>query len=186
MPTQTPWSNLLNLLRPKLLGRREGRYVIASLRWLEAAMLERDANPGSLRNIVYRDVGTPKDKSVLRSLLIELAEEVGLEHHLPVVDEPAVFELEAHAFLGREMRTIYTRFIADPACKLLVVAPSGAGKTMLLDQLEAALPNAIRLRLEGDVLAAFEGVMTVLNLPVVSLERWLASSRSDQNSLNSR
>jgi hypothetical protein len=31
MPIQTPWSNLLNLLRPKLLGRRDGRYVIASL-----------------------------------------------------------------------------------------------------------------------------------------------------------
>jgi tetratricopeptide (TPR) repeat protein len=175
MPTQTPWSNLLNLLRPKLLGRREGRHVIASLRWLEAAMLERDANPGSLRNIVYRNVGTPKDKSVLRSLLIELAEEVGLEHHLPVVNEPAVFELEAHAFLGREMRTLYTRFIADPACKLLVVAPSGAGKTMLLDQLEAALPNAIRLRLEGDLVQAFEGMMTVLNLPFVSLERLLST-----------
>jgi triphosphoribosyl-dephospho-CoA synthetase len=57
MPTQTPWSNLLNLLRPKLLGRRDGRHVIASLRWLEAAMLERGANPGSLRNIVYRDAG---------------------------------------------------------------------------------------------------------------------------------
>jgi hypothetical protein len=174
MPTQTPWSNLLNLLRPKLLGRRDGRHVIASLRWLEAAMLERDANPGSLRNIVYRDVGTPKDKSVLRSLLVELAEEVGLEHHLPVVNEPAVFELEAHAFLGREMRTIYSRFIADPTCKLLVVAPSGAGKTILLDQLEAALPNAIRLRLEGDVLPVFEGIMTVLNLPIVSLERLLS------------
>ena len=40
MPTQTPWFNLLNLLRPKLLGRRDGRYVIASLRWLETAMLE--------------------------------------------------------------------------------------------------------------------------------------------------
>jgi tetratricopeptide (TPR) repeat protein len=174
MPTQTPWSNLLNLLRPKLLGRRDGRHVIASLRWLEAAMLERGANPGSLRNIVYRDVGTPKDKSVLRSLLVELARDVNLEHHLPAVNEPAVFEREAHAFLGREMRILYARFIADPACKLLVVAPSGAGKTMLLDQLEAALPNAIRLRLEGDLVQAFEAIMTVLNLPVVSLERLLS------------
>jgi hypothetical protein len=174
MPIQTPWSNLLNLLRPKLLGRRDGRHVIASLRWLEATMLERGANPGSLRNIVYRDVGTPKDKSVLRSLLVELARDVNLEHHLPVVQEPAMFEREAHAFLGREMRTLYTRFIADPACKLLVVAPSGAGKTMLLDQLEAALPNAIRLRLEGDLVQAFEGMMTDLNLPVASLERLLS------------
>ncbi len=41
MLTLTRWSNLLNLLRPKLLGRRDGRYVIVSLRWLEAAMLER-------------------------------------------------------------------------------------------------------------------------------------------------
>lgn len=106
MPTQTLWSNLLNLLRPKLAGRRDGRYAIASLRWLEATMLERGANPGSVRNIVYRDVGTPKDKSVLRAVLIELAEDVGLGHHLPAVSEPAVFEREAHALLVRNMRTL--------------------------------------------------------------------------------
>jgi hypothetical protein len=52
MPTQTPWFDLLHLLRPKLFGRRDGRYLIASLRWLGAAMLERDANPSSVHNIV--------------------------------------------------------------------------------------------------------------------------------------
>ena len=111
---------------------------------------------------------------MLRQILIELASDLNLEHHLPVVNESAVFEREARAFLGREMRTVYSRFIGDPVSKLLLVAPSGAGKTMLLDQLEAVMPNAIRLRLEGNILPAFEALMTALNLPLISLERVLS------------
>ena len=62
------WQGALRALRPQLPRAREPWGVRGSLRWLEEAMRARGASPSSVRNIVYRDIGTPADKRVLHTL----------------------------------------------------------------------------------------------------------------------
>lgn len=71
------WKAALADLRAHLPPVREEGGVRGSLRWLEAQMRARGANPAAVRNIIYRDVGTSGDKAVLRAVLAELAQEAG-------------------------------------------------------------------------------------------------------------
>ncbi|MEW6420095.1 MAG: AAA family ATPase, partial [Deinococcota bacterium] len=161
------WKGILADLRAHLSPVREpGRGVRGSLRWLEAEMGVRGGNPASVRNIIYRDVGTPADKAILHAILTDLAREVGR----PLAEEsvaasppplPLPDELE---LLGRSKKRAYKQFLAGVragrAPRLIVTGRAGAGKTVLLDHLERALlgtgREVRRLNLTGeaaDVLA---------------------------------
>ena len=132
-----------------------------SLRWLEAEMQRRGANPASVRNIIYRDVGTSTDKAALRGILDELARAVGQPLSLPAppVAPTLPDELE---LLGRTKKRIYKQFLAGVRAgrtpRLVVAGRRGAGKNVLLGQLAQALGGlnvpVTRLNLSGDVLSA--------------------------------
>lgn len=148
-------------LRAHLPAVREpGRGVRGSLRWLEAEMAARGANPTSVRNIIYRDVGTPVDKAVLRAIFADLAREAGRplpEETVPAspLPTPLPDELE---LLGRSKKRAYKQFLAGVRAgrvpRLIVTGRAGAGKTVLLDHLERALVGTgrevRRLNLTGD------------------------------------
>ncbi|ANE43391.1 tetratricopeptide repeat protein [Deinococcus puniceus] len=135
--------------------------VRGSLRWLEAEMRARGANPASVRNIVYRDIGTPADKTALVAILTDLAREAGRPP--PTVSLPAAparlpDELE---LLGRSKKRAYKQFLAGVRAgrmpRMIVTGRRGAGKTVLLDHLALALTAegvpVLRLSLAGDVAA---------------------------------
>ncbi|WP_019585442.1 hypothetical protein [Deinococcus apachensis] len=151
------WKGTLADLRAHLPPAREGgRERRGSLRWLEAEMRARGANPASVRNIVYRDVGTPADKAALRALLGDLAREAGRPlagEAAGVSPAPLPDELE---LLGRSKKRAYKQFLAGVRAgrvsRLIVTGRAGAGKTILLDHVERALPGVEvrRLNLRGD------------------------------------
>ncbi|TLK21609.1 hypothetical protein FCS05_18780, partial [Deinococcus metallilatus] len=142
-------------------ARDPGRGVRGSLRWLEAEMGTRGANSASVRNIVYRDVGTPADKAALRAILADLAREAGrplAEEAAPASLPPAPLPDELE-LLGRSKKRAYKQFLAGVragrAPRLIVTGRAGAGKTVLLDHLERALSalgrgEVRRLNLTGD------------------------------------
>ncbi|WP_407539897.1 hypothetical protein Q0M94_00395 [Deinococcus radiomollis] len=163
------WQAALNTLRPQLPRAREAWGVRGSLRWLEEAMRAQGANPSSVRNIVYRDIGTAQDKLALHGLLSELASQVGQTlAPLPVsLRQPLPTELE---LLGRQKRRAFRQFLASvrqsaggmqggggPGARLIVTGPPGAGKTLLNTHLERAIgqlspaPRVRRLTLGGDL-----------------------------------
>ncbi|MFC4636813.1 hypothetical protein [Deinococcus hohokamensis] len=151
------WKATLADLRAHLPPARGPGPVRGSLRWLEAEMRARGANPASLRNIVYRDVGTSADKAALAAILEVLAREAGR----PLVAQPAPpsaplpDELE---LLGRSKKRAYKQFLAGVragrAPRLIVTGRAGAGKTILLGQVERALAElrvpVRRLALTGE------------------------------------
>ncbi|NJK44694.1 MAG: hypothetical protein HC933_10790 [Pleurocapsa sp. SU_196_0] len=102
-PAKTAWVTFLERVRPELSTQRRGRYTLGSLRWLESMMLERGGNPAVVRNIIYRDVGLNKDKIVLRQILIEVATQLRVAHHLPEIPTSGVWTHETRPFLGREI-----------------------------------------------------------------------------------
>ncbi|WP_412029101.1 hypothetical protein [Deinococcus yunweiensis] len=152
------WKSVLTDLRRHLPPPASGRQQRGSLRWLEAEMRVRGANPAALRNIVYRDVGTVHDKAALHGILHDLARETGRE--LPagdvVVAPPAL--PDTLELLGRSKKRAYKQFLAGVragrAPRLIVTGRAGAGKTVLLDHVSRALAAAdvpvTRLLLSGD------------------------------------
>lgn len=135
-------------------GARRG-----SLRWLEGEMRARGAGGAAVRNIIYRDIGTAADRDTLRAILAELAAGVG--RPLPetsAVPSPTPLPAELE-LLGRSKKRAYRQFLAGVragrAPRLVVTGRAGAGKTVLLDSLDAALRGAgvpvRRLFLSGDV-----------------------------------
>ncbi|MXV20675.1 hypothetical protein GLX28_13630, partial [Deinococcus xianganensis] len=148
------WKATLNDLRGRV-PPGGGGVVPGSLRWLEARMRERGANPSSVRNIVYRDVGTARDKGQLRAVLEDLARELGAPlPDGPVGAAPAPDDLE---LLGRSKKRAFRQFTAGVragrAPRLIVSGPPGAGKTVLLSRVAAALEAqgvpVVTLRLGG-------------------------------------
>ncbi|WP_369409525.1 hypothetical protein [Deinococcus arboris] len=140
-----------------------GGQARGSLRWLEAEMRRRGANPSSVRNIVYRGVGTAADKAALRGILADLAREVG--RPLPEVTAPARPETPPELdLLGRSKTRAYRQFLAGVrtgrAPRLMVWGRAGAGKTVLLSQvgrtLEAQGVPVTRLFLSGEGASALK------------------------------
>ena len=160
------WKAALAEIRAALPpGSGAGGVQRGSLRWLEAELGNRGGNPAALRNIVYRDVGTAADKRLLAELLRELAQEVGLRLDLGAPEqEPAPLPPELE-LLGRSKKRVYKQFLAGVRAgrtpRLVVTGRAGAGKTVLLDHLAAALQQAgarvERLNLSGDLLALAGG-----------------------------
>ncbi|WP_019009924.1 hypothetical protein [Deinococcus aquatilis] len=137
--------------------------VRGSLRWLESEMRAQGANPASVRNIVYRDIGTPADKAALAAILTALAHEAGrpllsaslVGASLPGAPAPLPDELE---LLGRSKKRAYKQFLAGVRAgrtpRMIVTGRRGAGKTVLIDHLALALAAehvpVLRLSLAGD------------------------------------
>ncbi|GHF30605.1 tetratricopeptide (TPR) repeat protein [Deinococcus metalli] len=154
------WKGVLAEVRRHLPPPASGRQQRGSLRWLEAEMRARGANPAALRNIVYRDVGTAADKAALHGILADLARETG--HDLPQRPAPAPAAIPDELdLLGRSKKRAYRQFLAGMragrAPRLIVTGRAGAGKTVLLDRLDAALREAgvpvTRVALTGDAAA---------------------------------
>ena len=136
------WKAVLSDLRAHL-PPGGGGVVRGSLRWLEAEMRASGANPSSVRNIIYRDVGTPADKAALRAVLAGLAREVGRplpDTPLPEAPPAVPDELD---LLGRSKKRAYRQFLAGVragrAPRLIVCGRAGAGKTVLLSHVARAL-----------------------------------------------
>ncbi len=170
METQTPWLELLAQLRPRLAGRRDGHGHVGSLRWLENQMSQKGSSSGAVRNIVYRDIGTPTDKSTLRDILEKLAQDVGMIGDLlPQIALEGEMDLEVRQLLGREKRMVYRRFLnqlrGGKQPKMLVIGRHGAGKTMLMHQISTSYPDAFKIRIGGDFSSELERLAERLSLP---------------------
>ncbi|WP_428194378.1 hypothetical protein [Deinococcus saxicola] len=130
-----------------------------SLRWLETEMRARGAGGAAVRNIIYRDIGTAADREILHVILIELAAKAGRPlPETPQVPAPSLLPAELE-LLGRSKKRAYRQFLAGVragrAPRLVVTGRAGAGKTVLLDSLDAALRGAglpvKKLFLSGEV-----------------------------------
>ncbi len=135
----TPWLRYLEGLRPHLRGR-DHRGKRGSLRWLEALMAERGGRAGTVRNILYKDLGSPEEKERLYGVIADLYREAGLTPPPP----PAELFLEsARKALGRDKRRIFRRFLKELESggrpRMVVVGGPATGKGVLLSALSRAL-----------------------------------------------
>ncbi|WDA58321.1 hypothetical protein M8445_13355 [Deinococcus aquaticus] len=136
------WKAVLADLRAHLPPGGGGQ-ARGSLRWLETQMRGSGASPSSVRNIIYRDIGTPADRAALRAILTELARETGRplpDSPDPAAPPPVPDELD---LLGRSKKRAYRQFLAGVragrAPKLIVCGRAGAGKTVLLSHVARTL-----------------------------------------------
>lgn len=135
----TPWLRYLEDLRPHLKGR-DHRGKRGSLRWLETLMAERGGRSGTVRNILYKDLGSPEEKERLYGVIADLFREAGLTPPPP----PAELLLEsARKALGRDKRRIFRRFLKELEAggrpQMVVVGGPATGKGVLLSALARAL-----------------------------------------------
>lgn len=148
---ETPWLALLAPLRERL-GTRDAWGKKGSLRWLERAVVARGGRGGSVRNILYKDLGSFEEKRRLFDLLRELYAEAGL----PTPDEPeALRSAGAKRLLGRDKRLHFARFVREVRAgarpQLVVVGGAATGKSVLLEGVQAALPESLVLNLARDL-----------------------------------
>ncbi len=160
----TYWLELLSVLRPHLQGR-DARGKRGSLRWLEAVIAERGGRAGTVRNIVYKDLGSSEEKMRFFALLRELYQEVNLEPpHLPQALESAA----AKRLLGRDKRVIFARFIRELAAsntpQMIVVGGSATGKGVLLEQVREQHPEALFVNLAQDLAPALYSLADSVNV----------------------
>ena len=145
------WLQHLEQLRPHLQGR-DSHGQKGSLRWLEHHIRERGGRSGTVRNIIYKDLGSSEEKSKLFSLLCELYREVGL----PAPYAPkALTDALAKQALGRDKRLIYARFTRElerQRCpQRVVVGGPATGKGVLLEQLRQSLPQSLFINFARDI-----------------------------------
>lgn len=135
----TPWLRYLEELRPYLKGK-DHRGRRGSLRWLEALMSERGGRAGTVRNILYKDLGSLEEKERLYSLLADLYREVGLK---PPPPPGELFLESARRALGRDKRRVFRRFLRELELggrpQLVVVGGPATGKGVLLSAVQRAL-----------------------------------------------
>ncbi|PYE56680.1 hypothetical protein [Deinococcus yavapaiensis] len=146
------WLELLDPLRAR---------GTASLRFLERAMSERGANPHAVRNLVYRGVGSDRDRKVLFDVIRVLYREEGLPEPSAPSEHDPPSEL---SLLGREKRRAYRQFMAalraGRTARLVVTGKPGTGKTLLLETIQRDLarvrgaPTVTRLLLSAEVAPA--------------------------------
>lgn len=161
---EVDWKILLSDLRAHLPPTGQAGLQRGSLRWLEHEMGRRGGNPAALRNIIYRDIGTPADKVVLSGILGDLARELGRTLDLPQIAPPPQLPDEVE-LLGRSKKRIYKQFLAGVragrAPRLVISGRKGSGKTVLLNHIAQALETGgtvglgaaavTRLNLTGDL-----------------------------------
>jgi hypothetical protein len=103
-------------------------------------MAERGGRAGTVRNILYKDLGSPEEKERLYKVIADLYREAGLEPPSP----PAELFLEsARKVLGRDKRRIFRRFLKELEAggrpQMVVVGGPATGKGVLLSALGRAL-----------------------------------------------
>ncbi|MFC4454955.1 hypothetical protein [Deinococcus sonorensis] len=170
---ETAWLAPLAQLRAALVGQRDARGQMGSLRWLEETVQAQGGRPSTVRNILYRDVGTAADKRMLLSVLQGLSGRLNLELPWPQPPTAALPDPGDHV-LDRDKRLIYRRFLQGvqrsqtqgaPPPRTVFVAGPGTGKTLLVDQLSRALPDALLLRFDDDLAPELRRLAAQLDLP---------------------
>jgi tetratricopeptide (TPR) repeat protein len=141
----------LEALRPHLSGR-DHRGKRGSLRWLEGMVAERGGKGGTVRNILYKDLGAPEEKLRLFEVIAELYEEAGLRPPEP----PSDLAMEtARRSLGRDKRRVLRRFMRGLELgeypQLVVVGGPATGKGVLLSAVERAVPGCWMINLGGEL-----------------------------------
>ncbi|KGQ22707.2 ATP-binding protein [Thermus filiformis] len=145
----TPWLGYLEALRPHLSGR-DHRGRKGSLRWLEARVAEKGGRSGTVRNILYKDLGSPEEKERLYGVIAELYREAGLE---PPPPPPELYLESVRRLLGRDKRRIFRRFLRELQTgrpQMVVVGGPATGKSVLLSALARAVPGHV-LNLSGEL-----------------------------------
>ena len=162
--TITPWLELLEPLREKLKSR-DHRGKKASLRWLEAVMTEQGGRSGTVRNILYKDLGSLAEKQRMFEILRMLYHEAGLAEPERPED---VRSADVRRLLGRDKRLIYARFSRDLELgnlpQMVVVGQPATGKSILLEQLREAHPAHLYVNLAADLAAALHGLARSLGV----------------------
>ncbi len=147
----TLWQNLLDQIRPHLSGK-DARGKKGSLRWLEAAVAERGGRAGTVRNILYKDLGSPEEKIRLFEVIRELYTVCGQPEPLT---PPELTQESARRSLGRDKRQIFRKFIRGLETNLqpqiIVAGEESSGKTVLLEAVERSWPSYVKLDLSGDL-----------------------------------
>lgn len=147
----TPWQTHLEILRPRLSGR-DHRGKKGSLRWLEAAVAERGGRAGTVRNILYKDLGSPEEKLRLFDVLADLYTEAGLE--APPLPSELALE-SARRALGRDKRRLFRRFVrgleVGEKPQIVMVGGAVTGKGVLLAAVERAIPESLTVNLGGEL-----------------------------------
>lgn len=147
----TLWQIHLETLRPRLSGR-DHRGKKGSLRWLEAAVAERGGRAGTVRNILYKDLGSPEEKLRLFEVICDLYTTAGL----PTPALPSELALEsARRALGRDKRRLFRRFVRaleqGEKPQMVVVGGAVTGKGVLLAAVERAVPDCLMVNLGGEL-----------------------------------
>jgi hypothetical protein len=147
----TLWQVHLETLRPHLSGR-DHRGKKGSLRWLEAAVAERGGRAGTVRNILYKDLGSPEEKLRLFEVICDLYSESGLEP--PSLPSELALE-SARRALGRDKRRLFRRFVRaleqGEKPQMVVVGGAATGKGVLLAAVERAVPGCLMVNLGGEL-----------------------------------
>jgi tetratricopeptide (TPR) repeat protein len=147
----TLWQSYLEALRPHLSGR-DHRGKKGSLRWLEAAVAERGGRAGTVRNILYKDLGSPEEKLRLFEVIGDLYTESGLE--APPLPSELALE-SARRALGRDKRRLFRRFVRaleqGDKPQMVVVGGAATGKGVLLAAVERAVPGCLMVNLGGEL-----------------------------------
>lgn len=147
----TLWQTHLETLRPTLTGR-DHRGKKGSLRWLEAAVAERGGRAGTVRNILYKDLGSPEEKLRLFEVIVDLYTESGLE----APELPSELTLEsARRALGRDKRRLFRKFVRGleqgEKPQMVVVGGAVTGKGVLLSAVERASGETLMVNLGGEL-----------------------------------
>lgn len=156
--TTTLWLELLEPLREKLKSR-DHRGKKASLRWLEAVMTEQGGRAGTVRNILYKDLGSRSEKQRMFDIFCMLYREADLAEPKRPED---LRNADAKRLLGRDKRLIYARFSRDlqqgAKPQMVVVGQPSTGKGILLEQLREAHQEHLFVNLAGDFALALHGL----------------------------
>lgn len=149
--SETPWLALLAPLREALTGR-DAWGKRGSLRWLERAVTARGGRGGSVRNILYKNLGSFEEKRRLYDLFVALYDEAGLS---TPAQPSELRSAGAKRALGRDKRLLFARFVRDYGAaqrpQLVVVGSAAAGKSVLLESVYQALPESLFLNLAHDL-----------------------------------
>lgn len=151
----TPWLELMAPLRQTLTeSDRWGK--VGSLRWLEAAIAKRSGRAGTVRNILYKNLGAFEEKQRLFELICELYLRAGLEPPAPPAE---LSKGQAKRLLDRGKRRIFNRFLRElhgGGCpRYVVVGGPATGKGVLLEQLRQALPKHLFINLAQELSPTF-------------------------------
>jgi tetratricopeptide (TPR) repeat protein len=142
--------DLWTVLRERLRGHDAYGHR-GTLRWLEGVVDASGGHAGTVRNIVYKDLGSTEQKSLLFEVLSDWHVRVGL----PPPEPPgALVRAAAKERLGANARGIFTTFLRDLSGGRLpqqvVVGPARSGTMVLLAELRSVLRPHVFLGFTGD------------------------------------